>query len=147
MTASMSLTATVVLQMHIENDKFLAQFIAYFDGEKDPRNLMVVFSILRVVMTEWDISSCIQVSRLLNSRPAVYFVGRFRCCIQLLSDHISATARGCVQSYLSRSKGEAENVSRGNSGLCAVRPPGPIRQAGLHIDEHKSKYAASWRLS
>ena len=26
-------------------------------GEKDPRNLMVVFSVLKVVMVEWDISS------------------------------------------------------------------------------------------
>ena len=25
-------------------------------GEKDPRNLMVVFSILKVIMVEWDIS-------------------------------------------------------------------------------------------
>ena len=25
-------------------------------GEKDPRNLMVIFSILKVVMVEWDIS-------------------------------------------------------------------------------------------
>lgn len=26
------------------------------NGEKDPRNLMVIFSVLRVVMLEWDIS-------------------------------------------------------------------------------------------
>lgn len=26
-------------------------------GEKDPRNLMVIFSILRVVMVEWDVSA------------------------------------------------------------------------------------------
>ena len=26
-------------------------------GEKDPRNLMIIFSILNVVMVEWDISS------------------------------------------------------------------------------------------
>ena len=26
-------------------------------GEKDPRNLMIIFSILRVIMVEWDISS------------------------------------------------------------------------------------------
>lgn len=26
-------------------------------GEKDPRNLMIVFSILRVIMVEWDISN------------------------------------------------------------------------------------------
>lgn len=25
-------------------------------GEKDPRNLMVIFSILKVVMVEWDIA-------------------------------------------------------------------------------------------
>ena len=26
-------------------------------GEKDPRNLMLIFSILRVVMVEWDLGS------------------------------------------------------------------------------------------
>jgi DNA repair/transcription protein MET18/MMS19 len=30
-------------------------------GEKDPRNLMVVFSILKVVMMEWDISHYVEV--------------------------------------------------------------------------------------
>ncbi|KAH6638380.1 MMS19 nucleotide excision repair protein-like protein [Boeremia exigua] len=42
---------------HIENGDFLPRFISYFDGEKDPRNLMVVFSILRVPMTEWSIGA------------------------------------------------------------------------------------------
>ncbi|KAF2187104.1 MMS19 nucleotide excision repair protein-like protein [Zopfia rhizophila CBS 207.26] len=36
---------------------FMSRFISYFDGEKDPRNLMVVFSILRVPMTEWSIGA------------------------------------------------------------------------------------------
>ncbi|KAJ8111548.1 hypothetical protein OPT61_g5883 [Boeremia exigua] len=40
---------------HTETGDFLPRFISYFDGEKDPRNLMVVFSILRVPMTEWSI--------------------------------------------------------------------------------------------
>jgi DNA repair/transcription protein MET18/MMS19 len=53
--------------MHTKDEEFLSRFIAYFDGEKDPRNLMVVFSILKVVMTEWDISSCIQVRHTLFS--------------------------------------------------------------------------------
>lgn len=30
-------------------------------GEKDPRNLMIVFSILKVLMVEWDISTQVQV--------------------------------------------------------------------------------------
>ncbi|KAK3059796.1 hypothetical protein LTS18_010042, partial [Coniosporium uncinatum] len=33
----------------------MSRFVSYFDGEKDPRNLMIVFSILKVPMTEWDI--------------------------------------------------------------------------------------------
>ena len=36
-------------------------------GEKDPRNLMVIFSILRVVMVEWDISAHAEVC-LTNNR-------------------------------------------------------------------------------
>lgn len=30
-------------------------------GEKDPRNLMVVFSVLKVVMMEWDIADHVEV--------------------------------------------------------------------------------------
>jgi DNA repair/transcription protein MET18/MMS19 len=40
----------------------MSKFISYFEGEKDPRNLMVVFSILRVPMTEWSIGADAQVS-------------------------------------------------------------------------------------
>jgi len=34
-------------------------------GEKDPRNLMIVFSILKVVMIEWDISNHTEVCMML----------------------------------------------------------------------------------
>jgi DNA repair/transcription protein MET18/MMS19 len=40
---------------HDATPDFMGRFISYFDGEKDPRNLMVVFSILRVPMTEWNV--------------------------------------------------------------------------------------------
>lgn len=42
---------------HESTHDFMPRFIAYFDGEKDPRNLMLVFSILRVPMTEWSVGS------------------------------------------------------------------------------------------
>ncbi|KAF2786351.1 MMS19 nucleotide excision repair protein-like protein [Melanomma pulvis-pyrius CBS 109.77] len=42
---------------HDSTPDFMTRFISYFDGEKDPRNLMVVFSILRVPMTEWNIGA------------------------------------------------------------------------------------------
>ena len=34
-------------------------------GEKDPRNLMIIFSILRVIMVEWDVSEHAEVFQLL----------------------------------------------------------------------------------
>jgi len=40
----------------------MPRFIAFFDGEKDPRNLMIVFSILNVPMVEWDVSADAQVT-------------------------------------------------------------------------------------
>nr|POF12769.1 mms19 nucleotide excision repair protein like [Quercus suber] len=46
-----------IQQIHKDDPAFLEKFIAYFEGEKDPRNLMVVFSLLQVPMTEWDIHS------------------------------------------------------------------------------------------
>lgn len=41
--------------LHEDDHDFLARFITYFDGEKDPRNLMIAFSILQVPMTEWEL--------------------------------------------------------------------------------------------
>ncbi|OCK80969.1 ARM repeat-containing protein [Lepidopterella palustris CBS 459.81] len=43
--------------LHDTTPDFMARFISYFEGEKDPRNLMVVFSILKVPMIEWDIGA------------------------------------------------------------------------------------------
>lgn len=38
-------------------DESLVGVVDLMTGEKDPRNLMVVFSILKVVMMEWDITN------------------------------------------------------------------------------------------
>ena len=46
--------------LHNTDPHFLGGFISYFDGEKDPRNLMVVFSILRVPMVEWNVQAYAQ---------------------------------------------------------------------------------------
>lgn len=37
-------------------DESLIGITDFVAGEKDPRNLMIVFSILRVLLLEWDIS-------------------------------------------------------------------------------------------
>ncbi|KAL8832121.1 MAG: hypothetical protein Q9191_000443 [Dirinaria sp. TL-2023a] len=38
-------------------DEFIVGVTDLVSGEKDPRNLMIIFSILKAVMVEWDISS------------------------------------------------------------------------------------------
>ncbi|PNS15880.1 hypothetical protein CAC42_7986 [Sphaceloma murrayae] len=39
---------------------FIASFSSYFEGEKDPRNLMIVFSVVLVPMTEWNLGPSTQ---------------------------------------------------------------------------------------
>ncbi|EMC93453.1 hypothetical protein BAUCODRAFT_37132 [Baudoinia panamericana UAMH 10762] len=46
---------TVIRQLHDDDHEFLPAFISYFEGEKDPRNLMIIFSMLQVPMAEWDV--------------------------------------------------------------------------------------------
>ena len=42
-------------QLNESDPEFMPSFVAYFEGEKDPRNLMIIFSVLQVPMAEWDI--------------------------------------------------------------------------------------------
>lgn len=44
------------------NVQFLNGIISIIDGEKDPRNLMVGFSILKVLLKELDITGQVDVS-------------------------------------------------------------------------------------
>ncbi|EAU35219.1 conserved hypothetical protein [Aspergillus terreus NIH2624] len=43
--------------LHEMGDDSLVGIVDLMTGEKDPRNLMLVFSILKVVMVEWDITN------------------------------------------------------------------------------------------
>lgn len=43
-------------------DESLVGIVDLVSGERDPRNLMLIFSILRVLMVEWDISNNVEVS-------------------------------------------------------------------------------------
>ncbi|KAH8692191.1 putative DNA repair/transcription protein [Talaromyces proteolyticus] len=46
--------------LHEMGDESLVGIVDLMTGEKDPRNLMLVFSILKVVMTEWDLTSHVE---------------------------------------------------------------------------------------
>ena len=52
-------------------------------GEKDPRNLMVIVSVLKVIMVEWDISDHAEVSSPRRGREP--WLMSFRCFLTLFS--------------------------------------------------------------
>lgn len=43
-------------------DEFLIGLVDLVGGEKDPRNLMIVFSIIKVILVEFDIVKHVEVS-------------------------------------------------------------------------------------
>lgn len=57
---STRLTLDVVLKGM--GDEFLRKYVSIVEGEKDPRNLLMAFSIARVVLIEWEAKSYIEVS-------------------------------------------------------------------------------------
>lgn len=51
---------TPLRQLQENDNEITGKLISCFVGEKDPRNLMIVFSILQVPMTEWDVKAYAQ---------------------------------------------------------------------------------------
>ena len=51
-------------------DEALVGITDLVSGEKDPRNLMLIFSILKVVMIEWSLGSHAEVS--LSHDPTIF---------------------------------------------------------------------------
>ncbi|KAL9051392.1 MAG: hypothetical protein Q9162_006046 [Coniocarpon cinnabarinum] len=44
-------------ELHAQDTKLIQRLLTFLDDEKDPRNLMIIFSILNVLMVEWDVSA------------------------------------------------------------------------------------------
>jgi predicted membrane protein len=44
--------------------EFIVGITDLVSGEKDPRNLMIIFSVLKAIMIEWDISNHAEVGQL-----------------------------------------------------------------------------------
>jgi len=45
---------------------FVTGFIHAMDGEKDPRNLLLAFSLVKLIIREFDISQHVEVCNLFN---------------------------------------------------------------------------------
>lgn len=70
---------TAIRELHEQDPMLLPNFIAFFEGEKDPRNLMIVFSLLQVPI---DRVGCLE----LGARSV-------RQRVQLLPNHFQAATR------------------------------------------------------
>lgn len=81
-------------------DTSLVGIVDLMTGEKDPRNLMMVFSIMKVVMIEWDISNHVEVCRNMSpqSWPPPWLtrtapIATLRFGVQLLPDYLPTPAQ------------------------------------------------------
>lgn len=85
-------------------DESLIGIVDLMTGEKDPRNLMLVFSILKVVMVEWDLAGHADVSPISNAcaDAELTVAGAFRGRVQLLSHHLQAPSKGSLRHHSSR---------------------------------------------
>lgn len=52
----------LLVDLRLADYDFVAGFITLIDGEKDPRNLLQVFSLVKVVISNFDISLHVEVS-------------------------------------------------------------------------------------
>ena len=69
---------------------FVNSWTKFVDGEKDPRNLMLLFSMDRVILLEFDVTNHIEVSSLLFSVHHADEVGHVRCHFLLFPHHVQA---------------------------------------------------------
>lgn len=59
---SVKYTNNSLLALKGMGKEFISGYVNLTDGEKDPRNLLLSFSITRVILIEFDTSSHIEVS-------------------------------------------------------------------------------------
>ena len=92
-------------------------------GEKDPRNLMVIFSILKVVMVEWEISAHAEVCLISVDleRFTDFCLDLIRFGILLLPYHLSTTSRRPSWDYRTRPQKSSERLHCRIMSLCALR--------------------------
>ena len=77
-------------------DEFVIGVMDLVSGEKDPRNLMIIFSVLKAVMLEWDISDHAEVGHLRDISKKHYAhlqSVHVRLRVLLFSHNISASPR------------------------------------------------------
>ena len=101
---------------------FIEGFITLMTNEKDPHNLMLVFSILKVILVEFDIVGLQEVRLSLKNLT----LETLRCGILLLPHYFQSPTRWHLWYNVGRSKTPSPRMYLGNPLLCPwLNPPTP----------------------
>lgn len=111
--------------------EFIKGYCQFVEGEKDPRNLMISFGLVRIIVLEFDIEGCVEVNfhslclsrKKLSNLTGKIFVetGSLRYHLLLLPDHVHSTSRRSLRYYFTRSHRRFEKLSRFNSSVRSSR--------------------------
>jgi hypothetical protein len=86
--------ANFVTAFHEMGNQALVGLVDFVSGEKDPKNLMLVFSMLKVIMVEWDISDHVEASVLVNCDSAELTCSDVvSLCLLLLSYYVQTSSK------------------------------------------------------
>ena len=107
-------------------------FIQCLDGEKDPRNLLLAFTLIKKIIQEFDIAQHVEVAHISTSdgygaQIGVMLtvlngtvLGPVRGDILLLPNYIQATPRRSLWNYIRPSEDRFARLSLSNTLLCQV---------------------------
>lgn len=103
-------------------------------GEKDPRSLMIIFSLLHVIMAEWDIAAQAEVCELaLCALAELKFLDFVRCCVLLFPNYFSPTTRRPISDYGTGFESKASELHISILAFRTVRLSSTDREARLDI--------------
>jgi Dos2-interacting transcription regulator of RNA-Pol-II len=84
-------------EMRKLGEDFILQFISFVRGEKDPRCLMIIFSLLRVLSVEWtieqnEVAEVYSIAwRMMSWSRLIFCAGTLGLLFPVLPNHVQAT--------------------------------------------------------
>ena len=102
-------------------DESLVGIIELVSGEKDPRNLMMIFSILKVIMVEWDVVAHAEVCcEVVVHGELLILPDAFRFRLLLLPHHFPSTPRRPLWYLCTGSQSSPTRVHRFVPIFCTI---------------------------
>ena len=126
-------------------DESLVGIVDLVSGEKDPRNLMMIFSILKVIMVEWDVSAHAEVGcKAVVDSELLTLPDTFRVRLLLLPHYFPATPQRSLWYFCTGSQNSPTRVHRCVSIFCSICIFSAYRQTRFYISDCKGRLEVSY---